>query len=219
MSDTVTLHGYRLSVYTRAARLVLHEKGVGYGREEIDPFAPDVPPSYRDLHPFGRVPVLVHGAFTVYETAAIARYIDAAFDGPALTPADPRSQARMAQIVSIVDSYGYWPLVRQVFVHGAHRPRQGGPVDPDEFAAGLRASGPVLDAMEGIAAEGLVLAGDAVSLADCHLAPMIDYFVMAPEGAAALVTRPALSRWWGWMRNQPSMAQTVPPLDRADVDG
>ena len=45
------------------------------------------------LHPFGRVPALQHDDFVLYETNAIAAYIDDVFPGPKLTPAD-RSSAR-----------------------------------------------------------------------------------------------------------------------------
>ena len=102
---SVVLHGYRYSVYTRIARLALAEKGVPYERVEVNPFAADMPARYLDLHPFGRVPTLVHDGFALYETQAIARYIDRAFPGAALQPADPKVLARMDQILGIVDSY------------------------------------------------------------------------------------------------------------------
>src|SRR6185312_4038374 len=102
---TVVLHGYRHSVYLRIVRLALAEKGTSYERIEVNPFAPDLPKAYLELHPFGKVPALVHVGFAVYETAAIVRYVDRAFPGPALQPADPRALARMDQIMAVVDAY------------------------------------------------------------------------------------------------------------------
>ncbi|MGK8236559.1 glutathione S-transferase N-terminal domain-containing protein, partial [Roseovarius sp. MS2] len=81
MEHSVILRGYRYSVYNRIARVVLHEKGVAYETDEIDPFAPDVSEDYLKRHPFGRVPVLSHGEFDVFETSAISRYVNAAFGG------------------------------------------------------------------------------------------------------------------------------------------
>ena len=54
------LHGYRYSVYVRIVRLVLAEKAVAYDQVEVNPFATEVPEAYLALHPFGRVPALVH---------------------------------------------------------------------------------------------------------------------------------------------------------------
>jgi glutathione S-transferase len=110
----LVLHSFRYSVYVRIARIALAEKGLAYEHIEVDPFGPDVPVEYLALHPFKRVPALVDGDFVLYETEAITRYIDEAFPGPMLQPTEPRQRARMAQIISVVDSYGYVPMVRQV---------------------------------------------------------------------------------------------------------
>src|SRR5476651_1776594 len=128
----LTLHGYRPSVYTRVARLALAEKGVAYDQADVNPFAPDPPASYLALHPFNRVPTLDHDGFVLYETGAITRYVDRAFAGPALQPADPRALARMDQIIGIVDAYAYWPLVRQVYVQAVALPRRGQTGDQKE---------------------------------------------------------------------------------------
>ena len=93
----LVLHGFRYSVYVRVARIALAEKALAYEHVEIDPFAPDMPTKYLDLHPFGRVPTLVDGDFVLYDTGAITRYIDEAFPGPMLQPTEPRRRARMVQ--------------------------------------------------------------------------------------------------------------------------
>ena len=205
---SLVLHGYRYSVYVRIARLALAEKGVPYDRVEVNPFAPDVPASYLALHPFGRVPTLVHDGFTLYETSAITRYIDRAFPGPALQPVDPQALARMDQVIGIVDAYAYWPLVRQVFSHRVFRPRSGQPGDEAEIARGLQASDKVLAALE-------PLVGDSVTLADLHLGAMIAYFVQAPEGRQALQHHPRLAAWWARLSARPSFAATEPGLPDA----
>jgi len=209
---SLVLHGYRYSVYNRIARLVLAEKGVECIRAEIDPFALPVPQAYLDLHPFGRVPTLVHDSFVLYETGAISRYVDRAFAGPTLQPAAPRAQARMDQIISVVDSYGYWPMVRQVFSHGAFRPAAGRPADPGEVEAGLAGSAKVLTALEALAEPDGFLVGDQVSLADFHLGAMVAYLTLAPAGAALVRERPRLAAWWQSMSRRPSFAATDPGL-------
>ena len=209
---TLALHGYHYSVYNRIARLALEEKGVAYERVEVNPFAPDRPAAYLSLHPFGRVPTLVHGEFVLYETGAITRYVDRAFPGPALQPADPKALARMDQIVGVVDSYTYWPFVRQVFAHGVFRPRMGHDGDQEEVAKGLDAAPKVLDALEALAADDAWLVGPSLSLADLHLGAMMAYFPPSPRGAALLATRKRLAAWWRRVEARPSILTTDPGL-------
>ena len=195
MADPVRLHGYRYSVYNRIARLALLSKDVEHETIEVDPFA-ELPEAYLKLHPFGRVPVLVHGSFELFETSAITRYVDRAFEGPPLQPERAAALARMDQVIAVIDAYAYRPMVRQVSSHAFFRPFLGEPSSREEVDSGLEASRRVLSFLDRVASEGEVLTGRDFTLADCHLAPMIDYFVRAEEGKAALAPHLALRKWW-----------------------
>jgi glutathione S-transferase len=170
-------------------------KQVEHRTVEADPFA-ERPTAYLALHPFGRVPALTHGAFTLFETGAITRYVDRAFEGPPLQPEGAAALARMDQVISVVDAYAYRPMVRQVASHSFFRPLFGEPASRAEIDAGLEASRPALSFLDSVAGEGLVLGGRGVTLADLHLAPMMDCFVRAAEGQAALSSHRALQQWW-----------------------
>jgi glutathione S-transferase len=209
---SVELYGYQYSVYSWIARFALVEKGVDYHWSEVNPFDPDVPKSYLALHPFKRVPTLVHDSFQVYETGAITRYVDEAFPGPGLQPRAVRDRARCSQFISIVDSYVYWPLVRQVFSHGFFGPRIGRKSDVTELQKGLDAAPGVLAALERLVADTEYLCGGEISLADIHLAPMIGYFTMAGEGEALLKTQHKLSRWWTTLSARSAFRATMPRL-------
>ncbi len=214
---TVELYGYAYSVYAWIARLALREKGCGYEWREINPFADDVPADYLVKHPFKRVPVLVHDGFVLYETNAITHYVDEAFDGPSLQPSTPRERARCQQIISVIDSYAYWPLVRQVFSHGVFRQRTGRESDPNEVRRGLDAAPRVIGALENLAGGGTFLCGDALSLADIHLAPMTGYFALHPEGAALLSRHRRLAHWWATMSERAAFKATTPELPPASA--
>jgi glutathione S-transferase len=195
MPDPVHLHGYRYSVYNRIARVALLAKNIEHETIEVNPFA-ELSEAYLMLHPFGRVPVLIHGAFKLFETSAITRYVDRAFNGPPLQPESAAALARMDQVIAVIDAYAYWPMVRQVSSHAFFRPFFGEPSRREEVDLGLEASRKVLSFLDRIAGEGEVLTGRDITLADCHLAPMIDYFVRAEEGKAALSLHLALQGWW-----------------------
>jgi glutathione S-transferase len=209
MAEQVRLHGYRYSVYSRIARLALMAKGVGHETVEVDPFA-GACEEYLRLNPFGLVPVLTHGAFTLFETGAIARYVDRAFDGPALQPEGAAALARMDQVIAVIDAYAYRPMVRQVASHGFFRAHFGESSSREEVGAGLEASAKVLAFLDGVARGGEVLNGRDIGLADWHLAPMIDYFVRAAEGKAALAPHRALQGWWDRVSALDEMKATDP---------
>lgn len=213
----IELHGYQYSVYSWIARLALHEKGKAFDWIEVNPFAEDVPASYLAIHPFKRVPALIHASFVVYETGAITRYVDEAFEGPRLQPEEPRDRARCNQIISIVDSYAYWPLVRQVFSHGVFRPMMKLQADEKEFQSGLEAAPRILSALEDAAGGGRYLCGNDISLADIHLAPMIGYFARAPEGKDLLQKQLRLSAWWADFSKRAAFVATSPRLPSASL--
>ena len=211
---TVELHGFQYSVYSWVARLALHEKVVGYGWVEINPFDDAVPAHYIAMHPFKRVPTLVHGEFVVYETTAITCYVDEAFDGPKLQCMRPQERARCNQILSIVDSYVYWPFVRQVFAHGIFRPRMGLPADKLEIQRGLEAAAKVLSSVTQLASGGEFLIGDDLSLADIHLAPMIGYFILGAEARVLFNQHERLAAWWAAMSQRPAYQATMHRLPK-----
>ena len=208
----VQLYGYQYSVYAWIAHLALRAKGVGCEWMEVNPFAEHVPADYLAMHPFGRVPTLVNGDFVLFETGAITRYVDEAFEGPSLQPVKPEDRARVNQIISVVDSYAYRPLVRQVFSHGVFRPRLGHPADPREYQRGIEAAPLVLRALDRLAGGSGVLVADSLSLADIHLAPMIAYFASDPGGEALLKQYDRLSARWSAMSVETHVVATRPAL-------
>ena len=56
------------------------------------------------------------------------------------------------------------------------------------------------------------LAGDRISLADLHLAPVFAYFTQTPDSQGLLQPHPGLQRWWQGVSARPSMAKTAPKL-------
>jgi glutathione S-transferase len=206
-----TVFGADYSVYVRAVRLALEEKGVGYELVEIDIFAPGGPPEdYLRRHPFRRIPAFTHGDFALYETPAIQRYVDEAFDGPPVQPVDPRSRARMTQLIAILDNYGYRPLVWDIYVERVVRPGQGRAADEDRIQGALPAASRCLHAMAALMGDAPWLAGAEPSLADLHAAPMFDYFLQAPESHALMAPHANLRAWWERLRARPAMARTAP---------
>jgi glutathione S-transferase len=197
VSAEVTVFGARYSVYVRAVLMALEMKGVAYRIEPIDIFSPEADrDAYRKLHPFLRIPAFRHGDFVLYEAAAINRYIDEAFMGPALQPAAAENRARMTQIMSMTDSYAYRPLVWSVYVERVSKPGEGKPSDEKLIAEALPKARTYMEALSRLMGRQAFLADEFPTLADFHAAPVFGYFVEADEGRRMMAEFPRISDWW-----------------------
>ena len=211
MIEKPRIFGAAYSVYVRIVRLALLEKGVGYDHTPVDIFAAEGPPaSYRLRHPFDRIPAFEHAGFALYETGAITRYIDEAFEGPALQPTDVRERARCNQLVSMADNYVYPQLVWGVYVERVSKPRRGEATNESKFMTALAAAEICLKAMADIKGDAPWLAGSRLTLADLYAAPMFAYFLKAEEGRDMLRKQRSLAVWWSKMAERPSMRASDP---------
>ena len=207
------IYGPALSTYVRTVRLVLEEKAAEYRLVEIDILkGAHKTPEYLARHPFGRVPAFEHDGFALYETSAITRYLDAVVPGIALTPADPRGAARMQQAIAVVDSYAYGAMITGVVMQRVVMPMVGGTTDEAVITAAMPTAELSLQAFESLLGNHAFLAGDSLSLADLHLAPVLAYFSGTPEGQGLLPACPQLTRWWAAVSARPSMTKTQPQL-------
>lgn len=213
------LFGAEYSVYTRIVRLALAEKGVAHRFEAIDIFdSASVPAWYAGLHPFGRIPAFRHGILELFETAAIARYVDEGFPGPPLQPSDPAARARMAQIVGLLDAYAYRAMVWDVFVERVRKPLRGQASDEAVIAAALERSERCCAVLAGFLGSGAWLAGgERPSLADLHAAPMFACFRRTPEGRAMLLRHPGLAAWFRRTARRAAMVATRSPMIGDDL--
>ena len=201
-NSSVTVYGAAYSVYVRIVRIALGEKGVSYTLVPVDVFADDgLPPDYLSRQPFGRIPAFEHDGFCLYETSAITRYIDEAFSGPSLQPPTLHQRARMNQILAMLDNYGYVPMVWDVYVQRLEREA----VDEARIVAGLAKARIFMKALSTLIGTNHFLTGGDFSLADCHLAPMLDLFAKAPDGADLLCEFATIRDWWERVKSRPSV--------------
>ncbi len=204
----IVLYGFPQSTYVRTARLACEEKGVAHVLESIEFGSP----AHRRLHPFATMPAMRHGDLALYETSAIARYVDEAFDGPALQPSEPRGRARMNQWISAANDYYYATMIRGLVLPRLVYPQRGQAVDEAAIEAVLPKVAHQLSVADGALSATRFLAGDEVTLADLFLAPQIFWLGKTGEGAAALAKAPAVKRWFEALAARPSFTATAPPM-------
>jgi glutathione S-transferase len=208
MSDFV-VYGIPGSPYTRSALLGLHEKGAAHrlavlGRDLGAARSED----HLQCHPFGRIPILEHGDFRLYETQAILRYLDAILPGPSLQPRDARATARMNQITGIVDWYVF-PYISVGITAERFMSQRFWNRGPDEanIARALPRARTCIQELERLIGSAEFLTGDCLSIADLMLAPQLQFFRGTPE-AEALMQGTSIDEWLKRMQARPSMQAT-----------
>ena len=190
--DPVQIFGFSISTWTRTACMTCIEKGVEYELLPIDRGSP----AHRELHPFGRMPILRAGGVTIPESLAITGYLDEAFPGPALQPAEPEARARMRTWMGICGDYLFRDIVRGI-------PR-GRAADEEQLVKALSA----LAAAEALVGDGPFLVGESLTLADLYLAPQIaNCLEKAPSLLEGL---DGLNRWTERITTRPSFTATAP---------
>jgi glutathione S-transferase len=190
-SPTVRIYGVARSTWTRTARMVCVEKGLAH---ELAPLA-RASEEHRRLHPFARYPVIEVGDTVIFESLAIAGYLDEAFPGVSLQPAGAAARARMRIWMSVCGDYLFGDVVLAI-------PRDRTPAG-EELATARDAQ----QRAEALMAGDAFLAGDAISLADLYLAPQLAN--CAEKAPRLLDGLPALAAWRARMAERESFTATA----------
>jgi glutathione S-transferase len=208
MSDFV-VHSIPGSPYGRAVLATLEEKGAPYRFAAVTPGTLRAEP-HVSRHPFGKIPVLEHGDFTLYETQAILRYLDRILPTPPLAPADPQAAARMDQAMNVNDCYLFNGVANIILFQRVVGPRLLG-LTPDEalIAEAMPKAETVFSELERLLAGKPYFTGPDVSLADILLACHIDFFLGTPEWDHLSPARPEVAAWLDRMNARPSLARTT----------
>ena len=197
------------SPFGRAVLATLEEKGASY---RLSPVAPGMIKSQPHIsrHPFGRVPVLEHNGFMLYESQAMLRYLDRVLPTPPLTPDEPKAAARMDQAMNINDWYLFQGVNSVIGFHRVVGPRVMG-LTPDEgaIAAAMPKAHAVCNELARLLGSQPYFAGEAVTLADLLIAPQLDFLAETPEWAPLSAGNRNLCDWLDRMNARSSFKATT----------
>src|SRR5580698_9430695 len=182
----ITVHSIPGSPYGRIVLATCIEKGAPYRLQPIVPGSHRQSP-YTTLHPFSKIPAIEDGDFKLYESQAIARYIDAAYGAPgAFTPSSGAT-------------LGFNRVVA---------PRLGFPVNEEAAIAAIPQTRHCLEVLAGFVENGPYMAGDAFSLADIQAGSHLDLLSAAPEAKEMMQGTP-LQAWLDRVSARPSFVATT----------
>jgi glutathione S-transferase len=201
------IYGSSLSPYVRKVLAYAGEKGIKF---ELVPVRPgDANPDFRSASPFGKMPGLKDGDFTLGDSSAIIHYLEARFPEPALIPSEPKLRGKTIWFEEFADTI----LVScgaKIFFNLIVAPRFLGREGDLEAAkqAELNDLPPILDYLERtVPDEDGYLVGGRLTLADLAVAGPFANFRHTrtrvdpkryPRTVAyvdRILSRPSLARW------------------------
>jgi glutathione S-transferase len=153
------------------------------------------------------VPVLRHGDITLFESSAIARYLDDIGGGTSLVPAAAVARAEMEQWISAINCYVYDSLIKSYALKYIFAKLAGREPDHDQIRAGVPNLERDVAKLDAAYAGRDHLAGGALSLADLFVAPIVQTISMFPEGQRALSGATHLARAYDKLRARDSFAK------------
>lgn len=194
--DKIVLHTLGLSPFGWGARLIAAEKGV-----EVELVAPDLAaPGYEALHPFRKMPVLRHGQVVVYESIAIATYLDEAFAGPTLRPDNPAGRAHVMAWLSATGSY-LFPVMNGL-VKAVYSPESSVLLlTIPELVVALTG---LMEKLERALEPDGYLVDGALTLADLYLLPHLKTAALTPQGAEVIASWAAVEDWMKRLEARPA---------------
>jgi glutathione S-transferase len=202
-NSTPLLFGFAQSTFSQTAALALAEKSVKFSW--VQPDLGDT--QYRLLHPFAKVPALVHEDVTLCETLAITLYVDETFEGNTLQQAG-LSRYKLLQWISIYSDYFVRAIldgsVRERFV----KPMFGLTPDEQTIASHMPLMKQCVEILEKQLSQSSFIVGDMLSIADLFYIPTMLYFKTTPEGAKMLKGQRGIDQWLSTMLSRPSVRNT-----------
>ena len=201
--------GVPFSNYVRSIRMLCEEKGITYKLTPSRPQSPEV----KAIHPAGQIPVMRHGNVTLFESKAIATYIDRAFPGQKFIPDDTLETAQVEQWVSYGNvKVDRW-IMREFVVPSVFFDKTKGP-DTARIAAALPEIDKCCEALDDAVAHTGHLVGSRLTYADMNVIPMLFTLLSFPVGKDILAKYSSLSAYVARLADLPSFKDTAPPPRR-----
>ena len=162
-----------LSTYSQKVLLGFYEKGVKFTPHPLDLSDEEAMAQYRQLYPFGKVPLLLcDDGHLIPESSIILEYIDRLEPaGPSLIPEDPEQGRKVRFIDRMCDLYLNDPTVSLIFESWKPAQQQ----NTEMMRKASERIGTMYRYLDDLLVGKDFLAGKAFSLADCSAIPCLYY--------------------------------------------
>lgn len=200
------IFGMEFSTFVRSVKLYCEEKGIVYqSGMSFDGQTVTLHDSiHYKLHPFGKVPIILHNGNVIVETTTICRYLDLYFTEYSLVPKKIKVRTEVDQWSTLLSYYFDSILVRQYLLeftfpkgnNGTIRYEQIEKVEPQVLLS--------LQQLEQQLGNKSFFVHHHYTMADAILTPMLDYLAKLPHAERLFKLSPNLLIYLDNMQARPS---------------
>lgn len=213
------LYGALISPFVRKVAVILEEKGIAWELVLGSPGAPD--PEFQQASPFGKIPALRDGDYTLADSSAIAIYLEAKQPAPAVLPAEAGARGKAMWFDEFADTI-LGPSGLKIMFNRLVGPKLLKLPSDEAIALQGEAELPrILDYLESVVPAQGWLCGD-FSLGDISVTSMLktmSYVGHGPDSARY----PKTAAWYGRVAARPSWtavaAIEAPTAERLGATG
>ncbi|XP_057433812.1 glutathione S-transferase F9-like [Lotus japonicus] len=189
----------------------LIEKEIEFETVPVDIFKREhKDPEYLKIQPFGELPVIQDGDYTLYESRAIIRYYAEKYknQGTELLGKTIEERGLVEQWLD-VEAHSFQPPIHNLVNHVLFAPILGTPSDPKVIEESDEKLVKVLDIYEERLSKSKYLAGDFFSLADLSHLSFGHYLVNQTGRGNFVRERKHVSAWWDDISSRPSWQKVL----------
>lgn len=203
----ITIYGSSLSPFVRKVLVAAAEMGIEVLNKPTPPRSEDA--EFREASPFGKIPGLRDGDYTLSDSSAIAVYLDALKPGAGLIPTEAKARGRAVWYDEFADTI-LADVILKMFFNRIVGPKFMNLPGDLELAdrAEREELPPVLDWLDSAIPLSGFLVEDRLTLADIAVASLL-VNLMHLGIAIDSARHPALARFAGAMFARPSFAGLI----------
>jgi glutathione S-transferase len=203
------LYYHPASPFARKALIAASLLGVELETQVVNLFAGEgQSPEFLRLNPQGKVPTLVDGDFSLWESNAVVQYLAGQTPGSPLLPADAKGRADVLRW-QFWESSSFAPACVVYVYENVLKPMLGrGEPDAEELSKGEEKFHRAAKLLDSHLATRPWLVGDTLTLADVSVAPVLMY---AEAGKYPLEGYPHITAWFDKIQQLPAWIETTPP--------
>lgn len=204
---TVELYSASVCPFAHRTRLTLLEKGIDFTLIEVD--LKQKPDWFYEVSPYGKVPVIKHQGYRIWESAIINEYIEEAFPEPALFPHSPGEKA-LARIWIDFANTKLVPVFYKMLLEQDLQKQEKWKQKFMEHLQFMEAAG-----MRKLSEQGNYWLGNQLSLADLTFYPWFERFCILQHyrGVSLPDDCSFLQQWWEGMSQRESVQSIQNPSE------